>query len=102
MLSVFRLILIGVFIALFKNERYLLSFFVYIFAFGTDILDGWLARRNNWITNVGKVLDPLADKLLGMLHTTACVERQADADCRSRMFLVQRGHSALYNADNPC
>ena len=40
MLSVFRLILIGVFIALFKNERYLLSFFVYIFAFGTDILDG--------------------------------------------------------------
>ena len=64
MLSVFRLILIGVFVALFKNERYLLSFFVYIFAFGTDILDGWLARRNNWITNVGKVLDPLADKLM--------------------------------------
>ena len=51
MLSVFRLILIGVFIALFKNERYLLSFFVYIFAFGTDILDGWLARRNNWRTS---------------------------------------------------
>ena len=72
MLSVFRLILIGVFIALFKNERYLLSFFVYIFAFGTDILDGWLARRNNWITNVGKVLDPLADKLMliaGILYS---------------------------------
>lgn len=71
MLSVFRLILIGVFIALFKNERYLLSFFVYIFAFGTDILDGWLARRNNWITNVGKVLDPLADKLM-LIAVLAC------------------------------
>lgn len=71
MLSVFRLILIGVFIALFKNERYLWSFFVYIFAFGTDILDGWLARRNNWITNVGKVLDPLADKLM-LIAVLAC------------------------------
>ena len=58
MLSVFRLILIGVFIALFKNERYLLSFFVYIFAFGTDILDG-------------KVLDPLADKLM-LIAVLAC------------------------------
>ena len=76
MLSVFRLILIGVFVALFKNERYLLSFFVYIFAFGTDILDGWLARRNNWITNVGKVLDPLADKLI-VLTVLYCL---ADTD----------------------
>ena len=53
MLSVFRLILIGVFVALFKNERYLLSFFVYIFAFGTDILD------------------PLADKLM-LIAVLAC------------------------------
>ena len=80
MLSVFRLILIGVFIALFKNERYLLSFFVYIFAFGTDILDGWLARRNNWITNIGKVLDPLADKLM-LIRSE---ERRVGKECRSR------------------
>ncbi len=63
-LSVFRLILVGVFIFLFVKEQYLWCMIVYITAFGTDVLDGYLARRNNWITNAGKVLDPLADKLM--------------------------------------
>lgn len=65
-LTVFRLILTGVFAYLFFNTEYLLSFIVYLVAFFTDILDGYLARRNNWITNVGKVLDPFVDKLMLM------------------------------------
>ncbi len=36
----------------------------------TDLLDGWLARRGGQVTHVGKLLDPLADKLL---LTTALV-----------------------------
>lgn len=63
-LSAFRLLLIGVFVYLFTKSEYLFCMLVYIFAFATDILDGYLARRNGWITNVGKVLDPLADKLM--------------------------------------
>ena len=63
-LSCFRLALVGVFIYLFTREEYLWCMITYLTAFCTDVLDGYLARRNNWITNIGKVLDPLADKLM--------------------------------------
>ena len=37
---------------------------IYVLAWLTDALDGYLARRNNWITDLGKWLDPLADKAM--------------------------------------
>ena len=40
------------------------AMFVYLAASLTDILDGWIARRYGFVTAVGKLLDPLADKLL--------------------------------------
>ena len=63
-LSGLRLILVGVFLWFFSRANYLASLIVYAAAFLTDILDGYLARRNGWITNLGKILDPLADKLM--------------------------------------
>lgn len=37
-----------------------------LFAFAglTDVLDGYLARRNGWVSDLGKILDPVADKLM--------------------------------------
>ncbi|MEG1524071.1 MAG: CDP-alcohol phosphatidyltransferase family protein [Clostridia bacterium] len=63
-LSTFRLMLVGVFVWQFVAGNYLPALSVYIFAFFTDILDGQLARKHNWISDLGKLLDPLADKLM--------------------------------------
>lgn len=63
-LSTLRILMVGVFIYFFVKAQYLYCLITYIAAFLTDLLDGFLARRNNWISNLGKVLDPLADKLM--------------------------------------
>src|SRR3954465_12618366 len=42
----------------------LVAFLLYVVAALTDYYDGWLARTRNLITDLGRLLDPLADKLL--------------------------------------
>jgi len=39
---------------------------IYAVAFFTDVLDGFLARTFHWVTPLGKILDPVADKLMGV------------------------------------
>ena len=62
-LSVSRIILIFPIIYLYEFELYLLSLFVFILASITDYLDGFLARKNNETSELGALLDLLADKL---------------------------------------
>lgn len=45
---------------------------VIIFAFLTDVLDGYIARHYHQITNLGKILDPIADKVM-QLTVLACI-----------------------------
>ena len=59
-----RILLVPLFIFLFIKEFYWQSALVVIVASATDIVDGWIARHFNLVTDWGKFIDPLADKLM--------------------------------------
>lgn len=63
-LSTIRLLMIPIFVVSYFKFSPLVATLIYVAAWLTDALDGYLARRNNWITDLGKFLDPLADKLM--------------------------------------
>ena len=63
-LTMIRLALIPVFIALHALYYEKLALLVFCVASATDWLDGHIARKYNLITDFGKLMDPLADKLM--------------------------------------
>ena len=64
LLSVFRIALIPIIVWLYKYEsNYSAAIGVILLSGATDIVDGWLARRFDMVSDFGKALDPLADKL---------------------------------------
>ena len=66
-LTLLRLILTGVFVVLLSVEfpwSRTLALLVFATAAITDFFDGHIARKRNLITNFGKLMDPLADKVL--------------------------------------
>ena len=72
MLSVFRLILIPVYIAIYLHEDYYIAGSILAVSCLTDLIDGQIARRFNMISTVGKFLDPLADKAT-QISLTVCL-----------------------------
>lgn len=66
-LTLLRICLIPIFVLFLYwdiQHHYLYAFLVFVLASLTDALDGYLARKYNQITDFGKFLDPLADKML--------------------------------------
>lgn len=59
-----RILLIPLFVIIFLNEYYWQSALVVVAAAATDVIDGWIARHFNLVTDWGKFIDPLADKLM--------------------------------------
>lgn len=66
-LTLSRVLMIPVFVVLFYVQftgHYFVALGIFIIASLTDLLDGKIARKYNLITNLGKFLDPIADKVL--------------------------------------
>jgi len=64
LLTIFRMVLIPVFVSLLFYQRFVLALAVFIVAGVTDGLDGLLARRFDQKSSLGTILDPIADKLM--------------------------------------
>lgn len=63
-LTIGRIIAVPVFIVALMTGYYYVAAIIFILASFTDFLDGYIARKHNLVTNFGKIMDPLADKIL--------------------------------------
>ena len=97
-LTCLRVLLIPVFMVLaYQNNMPcdIAALIVYVVACLTDYVDGNLARKNNQVTNFGKFMDPVADKLLVMAALLLFVE---DGTIASWMVAIILGREFIVSA----
>ncbi len=71
-LTALRIVLIWPLVVFLLNDNYLMAGVVVLASAVTDMFDGLIARKFNQITDIGKVLDPIADKLT-LMAVVICV-----------------------------
>ena len=73
-LTLGRVVAVPFFIVIYLMGYETVAAILFIIASATDALDGYLARRDNLVTNFGKIMDPLADKVLVVSALVLLVE----------------------------
>jgi len=92
-LSLFRIAIIPVLVYLLTlpdRRASTLAALLFLFASLTDYFDGYLARRHQLVSNLGKILDPLADKLmiLAVLIMLAAMDRPGEPSVPAWLVVV--------------
>ena len=86
-LTILRIIMIPIFVAFFYvtvlKYNYIYAAAVFALAAFTDFLDGYIARKYKLVTNLGKFLDPIADKVL---VSTALIVIAAQGEAMIKYF----------------
>jgi len=90
-----RIAMIPVFMWAVGAEYQALALALFLTASLTDLLDGYLARKMNQVTNFGKLIDPLADKLLVM---SALLYLCADGSLHVWMAMIILGREFVITA----
>ena len=104
-LTLLRIVLVPVYLVLLGMNLNWAALIVFVIAALTDLFDGKIARKYNLITNFGKFMDPIADKMLthtafimlcamGRLNAAACIIFVAREFVVSglRLCAVEQGH----------
>lgn len=99
LLSFFRFLLIPVYVNLYmraqSGQDYLFSGLVLGISCITDTLDGWIARRFQQISDLGKILDPVADKVTQFVVLVCMVFRYPVLGYVLGVFLVKEAFQLI-------
>ena len=72
-ISLLRIVLVAPIVYFLLSKQFTVALVLFVIAGLSDALDGYLAKKYNWITRLGSFLDPLADKLLLVSCFLVCV-----------------------------
>lgn len=103
-LTIFRFILIPFIVINLVYDSYIAAFIIFTISGLTDIVDGFIARKYNFITNFGKLIDPLADKCtqiitLGTLAIKDIIPMWILVIVILKEFIMVAGASFLYGKE---
>lgn len=103
-LTIIRFLLIPFIVFFIFQEKYIMAFVFFTLSGITDVADGFIARKFNFITNFGKLMDPLADKLtqistLGSLAIVGIIPIWILIIVLIKEFIMIVGASFLYGKD---